>query len=86
MTNRLREISSIHWHGLLLPPDMDGVPGVSFAGIKPGETFTYHFPVRQSATYWAHSHSGGQELLGLYFRSSSIPSSRSRSTTIAIMW
>jgi CopA family copper-resistance protein len=67
VTNRLQEISSIHWHGLLLPPTMDGVPGVSFGGIKPGETFTYRFPVRQSGTYWAHSHSGGQELLGLYF-------------------
>ena len=67
VTNHLKEISSIHWHGLILPPDMDGVPGVSFAGIQPGETFTYRFPVRQSGTYWAHSHSGGQELLGLYF-------------------
>jgi CopA family copper-resistance protein len=67
VTNRLAEIASIHWHGLILPPDMDGVPGVSFAGIKPGETFTYRFPVRQSGTYWAHSHSGGQELLGVYF-------------------
>lgn len=67
VTNRLQEISSIHWHGLILPPEMDGVPGVSFGGIKPGETFTYRFPVRQSGTYWAHSHSGGQELLGLYF-------------------
>ena len=67
VTNHLKEITSIHWHGLILPPDMDGVPGVSFAGIKPGETFIYRFPVRQSGTYWAHSHSGGQELLGLYF-------------------
>ena len=67
VTNRLEEITSIHWHGVLLPPDMDGVPGVSFGGIKPGETFTYRFPLRQSGTYWAHSHSGGQELLGLYF-------------------
>lgn len=66
VSNRLREISSIHWHGLILPPDMDGVPGVSFAGIAPGTTFTYRFPVRQSGTYWCHSHSGGQELLGLY--------------------
>jgi len=66
VTNRLKEISSIHWHGLLLPPGMDGVPGVSFAGIRPGETFNYRFPVRQSGTYWCHSHSGGQELLGLY--------------------
>ena len=67
VTNELDEIASIHWHGLILPPDMDGVPGVSFAGIQPGETFTYRFPVRQSGTYWAHSHSGGQELLGVYF-------------------
>ncbi len=67
VANRLEEISSIHWHGIILPPDMDGVPGVSFAGIRPGETFVYRFPVRQSGTYWAHSHSGGQELLGLYF-------------------
>jgi CopA family copper-resistance protein len=66
VTNRLKETASIHWHGLLLPPDMDGVPGVSFAGIPPGEVFTYRFPVRQSGTYWCHSHSGGQELLGVY--------------------
>ena len=66
VTNRLEEITSIHWHGLLLPPDMDGVPGVSFGGIKPGTTFTYQFLVRQSGTYWCHSHSGGQELLGMY--------------------
>ena len=66
VTNKLSETSSIHWHGLILPPDMDGVPGVSFAGIEPGETFVYRFPVRQSGTYWCHSHSGGQELLGVY--------------------
>ncbi len=66
VTNKLKETSSIHWHGLIVPPDMDGVPGVSFAGIKPGETFTYRFPVKQYGTYWAHSHSGGQELLGVY--------------------
>jgi CopA family copper-resistance protein len=67
VTNHLRESTSIHWHGLLVPHGMDGVPGVSFAGIAPGATFTYRFPVRQSGTYWAHSHSGAQELLGLYF-------------------
>ena len=66
VTNRLEEIASIHWHGILLPPGMDGVPGVSFAGIAPGETFTYRFPLLQSGTYWCHSHSGGQELLGVY--------------------
>lgn len=66
VTNKLKETTSIHWHGLLLPPEMDGVPGVSFAGIKPGETFEYRFPLKQSGTYWYHSHSGGQELEGLY--------------------
>jgi len=64
--NELQETSSIHWHGLLVPTDMDGVPGVSFPGIKPGETFTYNFKLRQSGTYWYHSHSGTQELSGLY--------------------
>lgn len=66
VSNKLAEPTSIHWHGIILPPEMDGVPGVSFAGIKPGETFTYRFPVTQSGTYWCHSHSGGQELLGVY--------------------
>jgi CopA family copper-resistance protein len=66
VTNRLEEITSIHWHGLLVPPEMDGVPGVSFGGIKPGTTFTYRFPVKQSGTYWFHSHSGGQEMRGMY--------------------
>ncbi|SEJ35729.1 copper-resistance protein, CopA family [Sphingomonas sp. OV641] len=64
--NALDEDSSIHWHGLILPFHMDGVPGVSFPGIKPRSTFTYEFPVRQSGTYWYHSHSGLQEQLGLY--------------------
>jgi CopA family copper-resistance protein len=66
VTNGLKEDTSIHWHGLLLPPGMDGVPGVSFAGIKAGETFTYRFPVRQNGTYWYHSHSAGQEQSGHY--------------------
>lgn len=64
--NRLEESTSIHWHGLLLPPEMDGVPGVSFAGIEPGTTFTYQFPIRQNGTYWYHSHSGLQEQSGIY--------------------
>lgn len=64
--NDLDEDTSIHWHGLLLPPEMDGVPGVSFPGIPPGETFTYRYPVRQSGTYWYHSHSGLQEQTGVY--------------------
>lgn len=65
VTNRLSAPTSIHWHGLLVPTGMDGVPGISFAGIAPGETFTYRFPVRQSGTYWYHSHSGFQEQTGL---------------------
>jgi len=64
--NNLAVDSSIHWHGLILPPGMDGVPGISFGGIKPGTTFTYRFPVRQNGTYWYHSHSGFQEQTGLY--------------------
>jgi CopA family copper-resistance protein len=67
VANRLHDHdTSIHWHGILLPYQMDGVPGVSFAGIKPGQTFTYKFPVRQNGTYWYHSHSGLQEQIGHY--------------------
>jgi len=66
VTNRLSEPTSIHWHGILLPNPMDGVPGLTFRGIVPGETFVYRFPVRQNGTYWYHSHSGLQEQLGLY--------------------
>ena len=64
--NRLREVTSIHWHGIILPFEMDGVPGISFTGIAPGETFTYRFRVQQSGTYWYHSHSGMQEATGVY--------------------
>ena len=66
VTNRLSEPSSIHWHGIRTPSPMDGVPGLSFAGIAPGETFVYRFPVHQSGTYWYHSHSGFQEQTGVY--------------------
>jgi CopA family copper-resistance protein len=66
VTNQLEEDTSIHWHGLILPANMDGVPGVSFAGIKPGKTFTYRYPVTQNGTYWYHSHSGMQEPSGVY--------------------
>jgi len=66
VTNNLVEDSSIHWHGLILPTNMDGVPGLSFEGIKPGETFEYQFSVNQSGTYWYHSHSGYQEPTGMY--------------------
>ena len=58
--------ASIHWHGILLPANMDGVPGLSFNGIKPGETYVYRFNVKQGGTYWYHSHSAFQEQLGLY--------------------
>lgn len=66
VTNHLDMDSSIHWHGILLPFQMDGVPGISFPGIRPHETFTYEFPVRQAGTYWYHSHSGLQEASGHY--------------------
>jgi CopA family copper-resistance protein len=66
VTNLLDEDTSIHWHGILLPYQMDGVPGVSFPGIKPGQTFTYEFPLQQAGTYWYHSHSGLQEQQGHY--------------------
>ncbi|MEZ5999241.1 copper resistance system multicopper oxidase [Hyphomonas sp.] len=66
VTNTLEEDTSIHWHGLLVPFQMDGVPGVTFPGIRPGETFTYKYAVPQSGTYWYHSHSGLQEQEGLY--------------------
>lgn len=66
VTNRLPAPTSIHWHGMILPANMDGVPGISFAGIRPGETFAYRFPVTQSGTYWYHSHSRFQEQVGLY--------------------
>jgi len=66
VTNGLDEDTSIHWHGMILPFRMDGVPGVSFPGIRPRETFVYEFPIRQSGTYWYHSHSGLQEQQGHY--------------------
>ncbi len=64
--NLPNEDTSIHWHGIILPANMDGVPGISFDGIKPGDTFTYKFKVEQSGTYWYHSHSGFQEPVGVY--------------------
>jgi CopA family copper-resistance protein len=64
--NQLQEDSSIHWHGILLPWQMDGVPGVSFPGIAAGDSFTYRFALKQAGTYWYHSHSGLQEQLGHY--------------------
>ena len=66
VTNQLREITGIHWHGLLVPNSQDGVPGVTFPGIQPGETFTYRFKLRQSGTYWYHSHAGLQEAAGYF--------------------
>lgn len=64
--NDLDEDSSIHWHGLLVPMQFDGVPGISFPGIKPRSKFVYEFPIKQAGTYWYHSHSGMQEQLGHY--------------------
>ncbi len=67
VTNRLREPTSIHWHGLLLAGVMDGAPGFNgFVAIGPGDTYTYRFVLRQAGTYWYHSHSGGQEQAGMY--------------------
>ena len=66
VANTLREPTSIHWHGILVPANMDGVPGLSFNGIPPGETFVYRFTVGQGGTYWYHSHSGFQEQRGMY--------------------
>ena len=66
VTNTLGEDTSIHWHGVLVPFQMDGVPGVSFPGIRPGETFVYEFPIRHAGTFWYHSHSNLQEQLGHY--------------------
>src|SRR5699024_5073499 len=66
VTNRLGVPTSIHWHGILVPFQMDGVPGISFKGIAPGETFVYQFKVHQSGTYWYHSHTHFQEQVGLY--------------------
>ncbi|MBI5271391.1 copper resistance system multicopper oxidase [Ideonella alba] len=66
VTNKLREITGIHWHGLLVPNDQDGVPGVTYPGIRPGETFTYRFKLRQSGTYWYHSHAALQEAAGYF--------------------
>ncbi|WP_346380348.1 multicopper oxidase domain-containing protein, partial [Acidithiobacillus sp.] len=66
VTNRMPVSTSIHWHGILLPDAMDGVPGVTYPGIAPGETFVYQFEVKQSGTYWYHSHTRFQEQTGLY--------------------
>lgn len=66
VSNQLRVPTSIHWHGLLVPANMDGVPGLSFDGIAPGSTFTYRFPLRQAGTYWYHGHSRFQEQTGIY--------------------
>jgi len=66
VTNHLPVSSSIHWHGIILPYQMDGVPGISFEGIAPGETFVYRFKLQQSGTYWYHSHSAFQEQTGMY--------------------
>lgn len=66
VTNRMSRVTTIHWHGIILPYQMDGVPGISFPGIRPGETFQYRFRVQQSGTFWYHSHSAFQEMTGMY--------------------
>jgi CopA family copper-resistance protein len=64
--NRLKDMTSIHWHGIILPANMDGVPGLSFHGIEPDGTYVYQLKVKQNGTYWYHSHSGFQEQVGVY--------------------
>ena len=64
--NRLKQDTSIHWHGIILPANMDGVPGLSFHGIAPDGLYEYRFKVHQNGTYWYHSHSGFQEQVGVY--------------------
>ncbi|WP_322038481.1 copper resistance system multicopper oxidase [Burkholderia cenocepacia] len=66
VANRMSDQTSIHWHGIIVPANMDGVPGLSFNGIDPGETYTYRFKVKQHGTYWYHSHSSLQEQTGVY--------------------
>jgi FtsP/CotA-like multicopper oxidase with cupredoxin domain len=85
VTNSMDVPTSIHWHGLLVPPDMDGVPFISFPPIKPGTTFTYRFPIRQTGTYWYHSHSGLQEQRGLFGAIVILPKEKTMART-RIMW
>jgi len=78
VTNKMDVPTSVHWHGLLVPPEMDGVPGISFPPIKPRATFTYRFTLRQKGTYWYHSHSGLQEQRGVYGSIVILPKERNR--------
>ena len=66
VTNKLERMTALHWHGIILPYTQDGVPGISFPGIQPGETFTYRFTLNQSGTYWYHAHADFQEQEGIY--------------------
>ncbi|WP_411827626.1 multicopper oxidase domain-containing protein [Luteolibacter sp. AS25] len=77
VTNEMTMPTSVHWHGLLLPNNMDGVPFVTYPPIKPGTTFTYRFPIRQTGTYWYHSHSGMQEQRGVFGSMVILPRERS---------
>jgi FtsP/CotA-like multicopper oxidase with cupredoxin domain len=83
VTNRLKVPTSIHWHGVRSPADMDGVPGLSFPGIAAGETFTYRIPIAQSGTYWYHSHSRFQEQTATMRHSLSSRAEGIRLSTIA---
>lgn len=81
VTNQLQVPTSIHWHGILLPFAMDGVPGISFNGIAPGSSFVYRFRVKQTGTYWYHSHSGMQEQTGMFGAIIIDPPAADQSTT-----
>lgn len=86
VTNNLDEMTSIHWHGLILPFEQDGVPGISFPGIKPGETFTYKFPIIQAGTYWFHSHPVSKSRTGPTAPSSSSRRAVNPSVTTGSTW
>ncbi|MGB6220024.1 multicopper oxidase domain-containing protein [Haloferula sp.] len=79
--NAMDEPGSVHWHGLLVPPTMDGVPGISYPGIAPHSTFTYRFPIRQTGTYWYHSHTELQEQVGVYGSIVITPNDRNHGAT-----
>ncbi len=80
VTNRLADSTSVHWHGIIPPNAMDGVPGLTFSGIAPGQTFVYRFTLRQSGTYWYHSHSALQEQSGVYGSIVVTPKAKARRT------
>ncbi|MGN4188827.1 multicopper oxidase domain-containing protein [Burkholderia gladioli] len=86
VASRMDEASSIHWHGIVLPSNMDGVPELSFDGIAPGSSYTYRFKLRRHGTYWYHSHSSLQEQTGVYGPLIIDPRSPRRGAASATTW